>query len=224
MEVFLIILVIVVAIGFVFLIVNISKTTSFEDRDKNEIEKAGELGESEVSIRLSEIASKYNGYLINRLIFEDKYNKKYSTDIDHILITRGGVFVIETKNYSGIVVGKEDEDEWVCLKKGNRKNEVFRNPIKQNQLHIRNLKKVFNVNPPKMTSVVIFVRTDITSIVSNCVYNLDEAIGAIERSTIEGKYSKEFVERIYAQILYIKNNYSISREKHIENIKRNHKN
>lgn len=199
------------------------KTTSFDKYNKKEIERAGEFGESIVANRLQEIAEKYDGQLFNEFIFKDRYNGKYSTEIDHVLITRGGVFVIETKYITGTIYGKECDEEWVCFKKGNLKNKTMRNPIKQNTIHINSLKKMFDVTPPKMTSIVIFLAGDITGITSNEIYSLNAAIEKIEALTNQNKYSQDFVERISGQIAHIKNVYGISKEEHIKNIKRNYK-
>ncbi|MCH5180022.1 MAG: NERD domain-containing protein [Erysipelotrichales bacterium] len=211
---------IVIIIVIIFVLKN--KSDIFENHDKNEREKAGKLGENIVAKRLNEIAKKYDGYLFNEFIFKDRYNENYSTEIDHILITRGGVFVVETKYYTGIIYGKESDKEWVCFKQGNRRNETPKNPLNQNQTHIRCLKRMFVNIPPKMISVVIILRGDISEIESNQLYNLDGATEMIETLTKQNQYSQEFVERIHSQILYIKNNYSISKEEHLKNIRRNH--
>ena len=35
-----------------------------------------------------------------------------TTQIDHIVISKYGVFVIETKNYRGIIYGNDDSKKW----------------------------------------------------------------------------------------------------------------
>ena len=48
------------------------------------------------------------------------------------------IFVIETKNYKGIITGNEYDDNWNQILFNNK--EVLRNPIKQNNGHIKALK------------------------------------------------------------------------------------
>ena len=72
-------------------------------------------------------------YVLNDVLF-DTDNK--SCQIDHIVINENGVFVIETKNYSGRVYGTDQQHEWTqVLKYGKVKNKFY-SPVKQNQTHI----------------------------------------------------------------------------------------
>lgn len=179
----------------------------------------GEIGEKIVGQRLEEIVNTYGGYLYNDFCFEDEYG--LSSQIDHILITLGGVFIIETKNMVGTAYGDKDAEQWRCIKyqNGNIYENMIRNPIIQNQGHINHLREMFASIPPKMTSMIIFVDTDISYIDSNQVYNLPDAIRYIEEMTINSKRSREYVERINDQIRDVQSKYSIPIERHIENIK-----
>ena len=57
-----------------------------------------------------------------------------TAQIDHIVVSRYGVFVIETKNYSGWIFGKADDPEWTQTFYHNK--ETFENPLRQNDWHI----------------------------------------------------------------------------------------
>ena len=62
--------------------------------------------------------------------------KGKNTEIDLLTIHEKGIFVFESKNYSGWIFGSEDQLKWTqCFKSGQRKH--FYNPIKQNRTHIR---------------------------------------------------------------------------------------
>jgi hypothetical protein len=65
-----------------------------------------------------------------------------SSQIDHIVISIFGVFVIETKNYSGWIHGHENSEYWT--QSIYKKKTKFRNPIKQNWAHIYALKEVLS--------------------------------------------------------------------------------
>lgn len=192
-----------------------SEITNYESNAK----LYGDIGEKIVGQRLETVVNTYGGYLYNDFCFEDEYG--FSSQIDHILITLGGVFIIETKNMVGTVYGDKDAEQWKCIKyqNGNIYEKIIGNPIIQNQGHINHLRDMFASIPPKMISMVIFIHTDISYIDSNQVYNLPDAIRYIEEMTINSKRSREYVERINDQIRDIQSKYSISIERHIENIK-----
>lgn len=67
----------------------------------------GARGERRVSSRLDSLPSHYK--VINDLVL--KTNKGY-TQIDHVVISNYGVFVIETKNYKGWIFGSETKLNW----------------------------------------------------------------------------------------------------------------
>lgn len=187
--------------------------------DRTEIKRAGINGEREVFQYLNKLIKVYGGYLFNDFCFEDAGG--YSSEIDHILITRGGVFVIETKNNSGTIYGNKDDQNWVS-KKEHYPDKKFRNPIIQNQGHINHLRKMFQKAPPKMISMVIFPSADISNIDSNIVYDIESAIAFIKESIMANNYSEEFVNKIYTILRDIKNTHGISKEKHLQNIKNHH--
>jgi hypothetical protein len=104
----------------------------------------GEFGERSVSRRLKGLPTdKY-------IIFNDVIlpTKTGTTQIDHIVISIYGVFVIETKFYKGWIVGGEDNEYWTQKIYG--KKHRFYNPILQNGGHIRKLKRLLSnfVNIP----------------------------------------------------------------------------
>ena len=192
--------------------------SSVKERNEREVKRYGEAGENLVAKYLQDVVNSYGGHLYNDFCFEDQQG--YSTEIDHILITRGGIFIIETKTNKGFIRGTKDDEWWLCIKKDYQQDKQLKNPIIQNQGHINHLRKMFKNTPPKMTSIVIFPVADITYVSSDIVYDLDDATNKIIELTKSNTYSQEFVERINSQIKQIQDTYSISKEKHIENIKR----
>ena len=78
-----------------------------------------------------------------------------TTQIDHILISTKGIFIIETKNYSGWIFGDEASKQWTqVIYLGRYK---FQNPIRQNQLHIKAMQKLLDFLPKdQIHSIVVF--------------------------------------------------------------------
>ncbi len=81
--------------------------------------------------------------------------KDRTTQIDHILVSRYGVFVIETKHYKGWIFANAKHSTWtqVIFKHKSR----FQNPIFQNLLHVRAVQELLDFLPPdSVRSVVVF--------------------------------------------------------------------
>ena len=81
-----------------------------------------------------------------------------TTEIDMIMICSKGIFIFESKNYSGWIFGSENQKNWYqTLPSGKRKShkEVFYNPIMQNRTHIKHLDKLIGT-PLPMYSIVVF--------------------------------------------------------------------
>jgi len=78
-----------------------------------------------------------------------------TTQVDHILISTKGIFVIETKHYSGWIFGDEKSDQWmqVIYRIKNR----FQNPIRQNYRHVKAIQQLLDFLPKEQIhSIVVF--------------------------------------------------------------------
>lgn len=78
-----------------------------------------------------------------------------TTQIDHILVSKYGVFVIETKDYSGWIFGSKNSKKWTQSFPARKYQ--FQNPLHQNQKHIHELVKLFDFMPKSaFKSLVVF--------------------------------------------------------------------
>lgn len=77
------------------------------------------------------------------------------TELDMILIHEKGIFVFESKNYSGWIFGNEDDEKW-CQTFPSGDKYLFYNPIKQNEGHCNALSKVINIKKEKIRSYIVF--------------------------------------------------------------------
>ena len=80
-----------------------------------------------------------------------------TTQIDHIVVSPYGVFVIETKNMKGWIFGGERQAQWT--QKIYRNTTRFQNPLLQNYKHVKALQALLDVPPETVHSVVTFVGT-----------------------------------------------------------------
>ena len=96
-----------------------------------------------------------------KLLFNCYIPKKdgKTTEIDVIMIHRSGIYIIESKNYSGWIFGSEYDETWTqsLLGRGyEAQKEHFFNPVLQNKLHIKHLCSLLNDDEQKMYSIVVF--------------------------------------------------------------------
>jgi hypothetical protein len=136
--------------------------------------------------------------------------------IDHILVCKKGVIVIETKNYSGTIYGTDNQSEWTqCLGYGKIKN-TFYNPVKQNASHCYYIRSILDKNIP-VISLVVFVDNNTKFIESSYTINLCDLKRFLY--TLPDVLScEQIVECSYK----INNNLhtEISNRQHIKNIKK----
>lgn len=78
-----------------------------------------------------------------------------STQIDHVVVSPFGIFVIETKNYKGWIFGSADQRQWTQQIYRNKTR--FQNPLHQNHLHVRALMAFLNLPESHFRPVVVFI-------------------------------------------------------------------
>ena len=92
--------------------------------------RAGKEGEKEATEIIKRVLRENDILLTNVRI---QYKEK-ETELDNVIINNRGVFIIEVKNYSGVLIGGENDYEWTKYKVsrgGNTYEKQVRNPIKQ---------------------------------------------------------------------------------------------
>lgn len=79
-----------------------------------------------------------NARILNN-IYLKKNDKGETTEIDVLMIRSSGIYVLESKHYSGWIFGSTKDHKWTQTLpgKGRRRKNSFLNPIHQNNLHIR---------------------------------------------------------------------------------------
>lgn len=91
----------------------------------------GVSGEAMVSAILSRLPKEQYMVLHNVMLRTDRG----TSQVDHIVVSVYGIFVIEVKNYTGWITGSENSSQWTqtIYKTKNR----FMNPIHQNYGHVK---------------------------------------------------------------------------------------
>jgi len=93
-----------------------------------------------------------------------------TTQIDHIVVSKFGVFVIETKNMTGWIFGSQHQKTWT--QKIYKSSTKFQNPLHQNYKHTKTLESLLGLSDHQIYSVIAFVgdctfRTDMPENVTN---------------------------------------------------------
>ncbi|HWJ77611.1 MAG TPA: nuclease-related domain-containing protein [Niallia sp.] len=118
------------------------------------------MGEYKIDIQLSQLPKEYI-HLSDIMLKNDKATSGFS-QIDHIVITSYGIFVIETKNYQGTIYGGKDRKTWSV----NGKFKMM-NPFIQNYGHIQAIKN--HIEEKYHHSFISMV-----SFTKRCTFKIDE--------------------------------------------------
>ena len=112
----------------------------------------GNRGEAKVRSILSKLPE--SDYIVRNDIL---LNTEHGTSqIDHVVVSVYGIFVIETKNIRGWILGDQYGDEWVKNVYGNKYR--FRNPLKQNYGHVKALERALELPFSIFIPIVVFSR------------------------------------------------------------------
>lgn len=150
-----------------------------------------------------------------------------TTEIDVLMIYKSGLYVFESKNYSGWIFGNERGKTWTQTLPQGRKShkEHFLNPVMQNKLHIKWLKSLLQDESISIHSVIVFSerctlkKVDISSqdvavIKRNCVSKTVSIIDSKTATMLTPNKVEELYEKLYP---YSQASTSI-RQAHIESI------
>lgn len=95
-----------------------------------------------------------------------------TTEIDVLFITKKGIFVIESKNYSGWIFGDDMGQNWTITFPNGDKYKMY-NPIKQNRGHIKWLRQYLNQDVPMFSIIAFSDRCELKKIT---LYKHDAAV------------------------------------------------
>ena len=187
---------------------------------------------------------KYGEYLIYKKLrnFETNLGAKFlfnvyipkengeTTEIDVLMICSKGIFVFESKNYSGWIFGNESQRNWTqVLPKGRGRSnkEKFFNPIMQNRGHIKHLKSLVGDDIPMRSIIAFSERCTLKEITvtSTDVSVINRYSVSQEVTTLFNQYSNALdtkkVDSIYNLLYPFSQVDELAKQQHIQNIKNN---
>lgn len=174
----------------------------------------GKIGERRVNKALKDTSNKNGGNFFKGIIIPSDNGK--TAQIDQIYVSRKGVFVIETKNYSGRIYGSDKQKEWTqVLAYGKRKFKMY-NPVMQNGSHIHKLKETLKLDF-YVENIVVFAQGNIDFIESESVYTISGMKKAIAEAP--NKLGDEELLRISTAIKDYSEHPVATQKEHIQQIK-----
>lgn len=106
----------------------------------------GAAGEDRVLAVLSRLPDDYT--LFNQIRLPDEHLRTGSREADFVVVGPNGVFIIENKEFRGLIVGDEISRNWELHKIGRRGSRYVtsgRNPIRQVQIYVSLLAGIFRL-------------------------------------------------------------------------------
>ena len=200
----------IVFIVFILIIVIVLKINSSKIK--------GSIGEAKVNTRLNFIGKEY-------IVLKDiliKSSNGYTSQIDELVLSEYGLFVIETKNYKGWIFGNEKAENWTQVIY--KEKHTFRNPIKQNWSHIYALKSLLSdyLNIKYHPIVVFSGNATLKSIESSIpVIYSNKLNSTIRKLSFEKCLSIDELNKIQTILESSELKERNARKEHIKNIKQN---
>jgi len=142
-----------------------------------------------------------------------------TTQIDHILVSPFGVFVIETKNMKGWIFGRETDERWTQVLFGTKYR--FQNPLRQNYRHTKCLAEFLKLEHSFFHSIVFFI--------GDCRFKtpmppnvLSSGLASYIKSSAQPRLGSERVSAIDSTLRATKANPDLSLRVHLSSLKRRH--
>lgn len=142
-----------------------------------------------------------------------------TTQLDHIVVSKYGVFIVETKSHKGWIFGDEKQRNWTQVLF--KKKFSFQNPLRQVYRQKKVLAEFLGIEETRVFSIVYFngnclLKTDLpNNVMTSC---LDTYI----RSYTEQIFNDEEVIEISNKIESLKKNSNLKLVDHLESLRSRH--
>ncbi|AGA69174.1 nuclease-like protein [Desulfitobacterium dichloroeliminans LMG P-21439] len=131
-------------------------------------QRKDEIGEYKLEVELSHLPQRFK--LISSVLLNTKGGY---VQIDHLLVSPYGLFVIEAYNLSGLIVGEENDLKWYQMITWRVK--TFPNPVIENQARIEVLREQAGLDEdiPVFSYVTFNCRSNLKVFLSSVFYDID---------------------------------------------------
>ncbi|MBU0676515.1 MAG: NERD domain-containing protein [Verrucomicrobia bacterium] len=161
---------------------------------------AGRSGELKVTRMLND-AFGNDTYLLNDVSVA---HRRHKAQIDHLVVSPAGIFVLETKNWRGHLSGSERGERWLQVKDAGGKPVSLSNPILQNDRHMEVLKgflSLHGIQEERIYSVIVMGSPSATWTIEDRtvpVLNIADAIQYMAHFEQPNILSDQEIDRIIA--------------------------
>lgn len=144
-------------------------------------------------------------------------DERGTTEIDEVLVTPAGVFVVEKKDFSAWIYGNEADKNWTAVYP--RETHRFQNPLRQNYRHIKALESFLRIERSIFSSVIAFSpRSRLMTPLPPQVLSSDHV--AFVRARTDVALSPEDFDRICASLDTLKaSSDTASLDRHVKHLK-----
>ncbi len=174
----------------------------------------GHLGEKSTAAILARLdQSKYS--VINNLVLQTRGR---TSQIDHVVVSNFGIFVIETKNYKGWIFGGDEAEYWTQVLY--KYKQQFYNPIRQNRGHVLALKHHLRAFP-NIAYIPIVVFSD-NATLKSAIYSevtYSSMLREVIKEYADVVLTEEDKQAIFKQLNAANIKATYSRSKHVSAIR-----
>lgn len=150
--------------------------------------------------------------------------KGKTTELDLLMLHEKGIFVFESKNYSGWIFGDAEQLNWTQSLRNGQKNRFY-NPIRQNRTHIKALAEYLGLPETAFTSYIVFSqRCELKKVPDDTAQvvivrrpdMLKKLRAALKNAPVV--YTPEAIQSMADQLQGLTNKSSEEKQRHIEDL------
>lgn len=194
-----------------------------DQEDVAEINRAGEEAELLVNNKIQAMITRElngQGIIHRKFIFFDEKKIGKTTEIDSLVVTKAGIFIIEVKGWKGELTSCDPEaKEWTKVKQYHKTKYTYGyeettepNPIKQNKRHVANfLHKWMFCSDYKADTIQMVIFPYLENIPEG-TYNIKSALTCIKELSNNGNRDITKIEKVIAKFV---KKYGATEEDHI---------
>lgn len=176
---------------------------------------------------LTEYALTHDNVAGDMIVLKNVYvpTGNITTEIDMLMIHEKGIFVFESKNYSGWIFGDYNQQSWTQSFPNGEKHKFY-NPIKQNRTHIKALAEYLDKPVSEFMSYIVFserctlkkVPSDTADVV---IVRRPQMLNRLraQLAVMPVKYTHEEIIGLKDKLTGLTNKSKEEKKQHIENIK-----
>lgn len=195
-------------------------------------QRTGKIGEAKIGLQLNLVSMFGKPGMTLQNIYVPTQNN-HTSEIDLLFLTQKGLFVIESKYYSGYIFGDENQQQWTTSLYAGRsldgrtqtQTHQFYNPIKQNQTHISALTQYLGKEIRCFSVIVFSDRCELVHLSTSSPdvfvcqqHSLHEIISHIW-DTCPDILNEQQITSIYQMLQPLTQQDAATRQQHVQNIK-----